>query len=89
MARPSEVAIKPVHVECESSFKQGVVCRGVKTGQPGPFWPGPFLARIKRAGLARHGKTVCVSEPGPPVFSHLYNLWPNQILIFFISNLVD
>jgi len=24
--------------------------RGVKTGQPGPFWPGPFLACIKRAG---------------------------------------
>jgi len=54
-----------------------------------------------RAGLARHGKMGCVSEPGPraggltgwwagpPVFSHLYNLWPNQILIFFISNLVD
>jgi len=24
--------------------------RGVKTGQPDPFWPGPILARIKRAG---------------------------------------
>ena len=24
--------------------------RDVKTGQPGPFWPGPFLARFKWAG---------------------------------------
>jgi len=28
--------------------------RGGKTGQPGPFWPGPYMARQK---WARPGRT--------------------------------
>jgi len=74
--------------------------RGVKTGRPSPFWPGLFLARIKWAGPGWPDmvKRVAFLSPArgltgwradPPVFSHLYNLWPNQILIFFISKLVD
>ena len=54
--------------------------RGVKTGQPGPFWPGPFLARFKWAGPGWPDKAkrvvflgpargVAGRRAGPPSFS--------------------
>ena len=64
--------------------------RGVKTGQPSSFWPGPFLARFKWVGPSWPDKAKQVAFLGPArglaglrtarhPFPDMFILWPKII----------